>query len=136
MAAESFDQEELGTIAAINITPFVDVVLVLLVIFMVTAPAMMKDIIGIQLPKSVSSDQKSPSSIGVAVNREGQILVDGRQAAFDAVTSQIQAALALDPQTQIIISADQEARHGDVVKAVDLVKSAGATRFAFQIQKP
>jgi biopolymer transport protein ExbD len=59
------------------VTPFVDVVLVLLVIFMVTAPMLMKDVIGIHLPKSTSSDQKALQSLGVAVTKQGQILLNG-----------------------------------------------------------
>ncbi len=131
----SHSDDDSGVISSINITPFVDVVLVLLVIFMVTAPLLMQDSIGIHLPKAASSDKKLSSKLGVAVTRQGQILLNGVLASPEAVTAQVKQALASDPETQALISADTEARHGDVVRAIDLIKSAGMSRFAIQIEK-
>ena len=128
--------DEPGTpISAINITPFVDVVLVLLVIFMVTAPVMMKDSLGLKLPKAASSDQKTIDQLGIAVTRQGQFLVNGQLATPEAVSSQVKAAMAKNPDVQALISADADARHGDVVRAIDLVKTAGLSRFAIQIER-
>jgi biopolymer transport protein ExbD len=128
---------EMGPISAINVTPFVDVVLVLLVIFMVTAPALMKDAIGLKLPKSASSDVKHAiSPLGIAVTKQGTILVNGQLADPASVTTQVKAALQANPDAQALISADADARHGDVVRAIDLVKSAGLSRFAIQIERP
>ena len=73
----SGSEDDSGPISSINVTPFVDVVLVLLVIFMVTAPLLMQDSIGIHLPKASSSDKKLTSKMGVAVTRQGQILLNG-----------------------------------------------------------
>ena len=80
MAAEipSASSDEMGPISAINVTPFVDVVLVLLVIFMVTAPALMKDAIGLHLPKAATADAKSINPLGIAVTKQGQILINGQ----------------------------------------------------------
>ena len=80
MASDLFSsgtEEDDRPISAINVTPFVDVVLVLLVIFMVTAPLLMQESIGIHLPKAASSDRKLTSKMGVAVTRQGQILLNG-----------------------------------------------------------
>jgi biopolymer transport protein ExbD len=128
--------DENGPISAINVTPFVDVVLVLLVIFMVTAPALMKDSIGIHLPKASSADQKSTQTIGIAVTKQGQILVNGQLADPAAIAAGVQQALRTNPDTQALISADTDSRHGDVVRAIDMVKSAGLTHFGLQIEKP
>ena len=122
-------------ISSINVTPFVDVVLVLLVIFMVTAPLLMKDSIGIRLPKATSSDRKLTSRMGVAVTRQGQILLNGVPASPETITARVKDALAQDSETQALISADGDARHADVVRAIDLIKSAGMNRFAIQIEK-
>ena len=128
--------DEAGPISAINVTPFVDVVLVLLVIFMVTAPILVKDAIGIHLPKASSGDQKTQSSLGVAVTSGGQILINGQLATPQSVVDQVKQALISNPQTQALISADGDAKHSDVVKAIDLIRSAGLIRFAIQIEKP
>ncbi len=132
----SNDTESGTPISGINVTPFVDVVLVLLVIFMITAPTLMKDIIGIQLPKATSSDTKTPESLGVAVTRQGQFLLNGIAVTPAALTEEVKKELAKNPRLQAIISADKDAIHGDVIKVIDLVKNAGLSRFAFQIQRP
>jgi biopolymer transport protein ExbD len=139
MAADvssSSGDNEMGPISAINVTPFVDVVLVLLVIFMVTAPALMKEAIGLQLPKAASADAKTLSPLGIAVTKQGAILINGQLADPANVSVQVKAAMQANPNVQALISADTDARHGDVVRAIDLVKSAGLTRFAIQIERP
>ncbi|MCC7440289.1 MAG: biopolymer transporter ExbD [Bdellovibrionales bacterium] len=135
MAAELPDAEHGGPIASINVTPFVDVVLVLLVIFMVTAPMLMKDVLGIRLPKSVSADAQKPTTFGVAVNRAGQILLDGIPVDQEGLTRRAKDTLALDPEVQAVIAADGDARHEDVVRAIDWVQQAGMKRFGLQIQR-
>ena len=131
----SNSDDDSGPIAAINVTPFVDVVLVLLVIFMVTAPLLMQDSLGINLPKASSSDKQIASKLGVAVTRQGQILLNGELASAELLTSKVRQALAADPETQALISADGDARHADVVRAIDLIKTAGMTHFAIQIDR-
>ncbi len=138
MASDLFSSnpdDDNGPISSINVTPFVDVVLVLLVIFMVTAPLLMQDSIGIHPPKAASSDRKLTSKMGVAVTRQGQILLNGVLASPEAVTVRVREAMEKDPETQALISADGDARHADVVRAIDLIKSAGMSRFAIQIEK-
>ena len=77
MAAKLDDHDD--GINEINITPFVDVVLVLLVIFMVTAPVMMKESLKVNLPKTLTSDVTAKTdSIGVAITKEGQVLFNGK----------------------------------------------------------
>lgn len=136
MGMSSQGPDGLGEIAEINVTPFVDVVLVLLVIFMIAAPAITKDILGLQLPKSSSSDQKAPVSLALAVNRNGEILLNGEPLEESTLLETLRIELQRDPNLQVIVAADGKALHERVVKAVDLAKTAGATRFAFQIEKP
>jgi biopolymer transport protein TolR len=131
----SGSDDEAMPISDINITPFVDVVLVLLVIFMVTAPALMKDVIGIQLPKAASPDPKVMQMLSVAVTKQGQILMNGQVTTEDSLSTEVRSNVAKNPDLQVIISADQEAKHGDVVRAIDLVKTAGVSKFAFQIER-
>lgn len=135
MGADLGGQSEGGPMASINVTPFVDVVLVLLVIFMITAPTLMKDVIGIKLPKAASSDQKSPTSLGIAVNQQGLILINGAAVEEGLIIGEVKKALAQNPEVQAIVSADADAKHADVVKAIDLIKQAGLSRFALQIDR-
>ncbi len=136
MAGSSgFDPQNLDGINDINITPFVDVVLVLLVIFMVTAPMMMKDIIGLKLPKAASTDAQSFSTLAIAVTKTGQFLLNGELITDEVLRERCQTAAQKNPEVQAIISADIQTFHGDVVKAIDLVKSAGVSQFAIQVEK-
>ena len=122
-------------ISDINITPFVDVVLVLLVIFMITAPALMKDIIDLKLPKTETSDGKIMQTLGVAINRDGNILLNGQITDDAGLVAATKESLAINPQTQAIISADVDVVYGRVVKVIDLLKSVGLDKFAIQIEK-
>jgi biopolymer transport protein ExbD len=138
MASDPFSSnrdDDNGPISAINVTPFVDVVLVLLVIFMVTAPLLMQDSFGIHLPRASSSDKQFSTKLGVAITRQGQILLNGELASPETISSRVRQALQADPKTQALISADGDARHADVVRAIDLIKSAGITKFAIQIDR-
>jgi biopolymer transport protein ExbD len=135
VAAESNQENDSGLMSSINVTPFVDVVLVLLVIFMVTAPLLVKDAIGLKLPKTASGDGKTLQTLGVAVNRQGQFLVNGTLATDESVKEQAKIAIDANPEAQAIISADTEVPYGRVVKAIDLIKSAGLNRFAIQIER-
>lgn len=135
MAAELTPSDDSGPIASINVTPFVDVALVLLVIFMITAPTLMKDVIGVQLPKAASSDAKAPASLGIAVTSQGQVLLNGKLVDLDALAAEARRAVAADPLIQAIISADAAAKHGDVVRVIDTIKTSGLNKFAFQIQR-
>jgi biopolymer transport protein ExbD len=133
--ASNFDPTKMEGINEINVTPFVDVVLVLLVIFMVTAPMMMKDVIGLQLPKTSASDSQSLSTLAIAVTKTGQYLLNGELLTIDSLKSRAEEALKKDSNVQAVISADIDARHGDVVRVIDTVKTAGIENFAIQVEK-
>jgi biopolymer transport protein TolR len=132
---EPSSSDDQGLMSAINVTPFVDVVLVLLVIFMVTAPIIAKDLLNVKLPKTESGDGKGMSTLGLAVNRQGQVLLNGTPVTEDALKSEVKKALASDKDTQAIIAADVETQYGNVVRIIDIVKSAGLQRFAIQVER-
>ena len=134
MATKLDDQDD--GINDINITPFVDVVLVLLVIFMVTAPVMIKESLKVNLPKTLTSDVTSKAdSIGVAITKEGQVLLNGKLFTDDSLKLEFQRISKNNPNTNFLLSADADARHGDVVKVIDLLKKNNLNRFALQVEK-
>jgi biopolymer transport protein ExbD len=132
----AFNTEENDGINEINITPFVDVVLVLLVIFMVTAPAMIKESLKVNLPKTLTSDiTTKASSIGIAITKEGQVVLAGRLLSEEALREEFARISKDAPETNFLLSADTEARHGDVVRVIDLLKKNNLNRFALQVEK-
>lgn len=128
--------DEASAISEINVTPFVDVVLVLLVIFVVTTPMLARNTLNVQLPKARTSDAPAARTLGVAVNRQGQILLDGGVVSLDELRRAAAEAVAAAPDTQAILSADADSRHGDLVTVMDALKGAGLSRFAVQVEKP
>ncbi len=134
MATKLDDQDD--GMNDINITPFVDVVLVLLVIFMVTAPVMMKESLKVNLPKTLTSDIATKAdSIGVAITKDGQVLFNGKLLSDDSLKSELLRISQSAPETNFLISADTETRHGDVVKMIDLLKKNNLHKFALQVEK-
>ena len=133
--ASNFDPNESDSISDINITPFVDVVLVLLVIFMVTAPMMVKETMNIKLPKGKSTEKASVQTMSVAISKAGQVIVDGDIIEMTLLYDKARALYKKNPDIQVLISADKEAIHGDIIKVLDQVKLAGITNFAFQVEK-
>ena len=133
MAFSSEDQSD--GINDINITPFVDVVLVLLVIFMVTAPMMIKTSMELKLPSAANTDQIEQTTIGITILKSGNIMLNGQVTSPDDMELEISSSLENDPNTQVVIMADKMATHGMVIELIDRVKGAGAINFAFQVEK-
>lgn len=133
--AANFDPSESDSISEINITPFVDVVLVLLVIFMVTAPMMVKETMNIELPKGKSTVRTQAKTFSVSISKSGQVLLNGDLIDMTLLFEKAKEIKALYPNAQLLISADKESMHGDTIKVLDQVKLAGITKFAFQVEK-
>lgn len=127
--------EEFSSISEINVTPFVDVVLVLLVIFMVTAPMLVREQMSVNLPKAQSGEKSVSEQITIVIEKEGKITIQKKPVSFEQIDGEIKSLMQASPNAQAVISADQEAKHGDVVRVMDLVKKAGLTRFAIQIER-
>lgn len=133
--ASKIDMSDEG-INEINITPFVDVVLVLLVIFMVTAPVMIKEGLKVNLPKTLTSDIVAKvSTVGVAITKEGQVILGGKIFSLEALRRELARYAQESPETNFLISADTDARHGDLVRLIDLLKRNNLNRFALQVEK-
>lgn len=137
MAGKNFDPNEIGEgINEINITPFVDVVLVLLVIFMVTTPIMIKEALKVKLPKTLTADSISKAtSLGIALTKEGQVFLEGKLISSQDLQSKLAAIYKTAPNTQFLISADANSLHGDVVRIIDLLKKNNLNSFALQIER-
>ena len=122
-----------GLITDINVTPLVDIMLVLLIIFMLTAHLIARQVIEVQLPKAAQASDVNPTTLAVTLTREGRMYLNGVQTAPDALRAAIQASVAKDAKTQVIMAGDKNVSHGRVVWVLDLVKSLGVTSFAIQI---
>lgn len=122
-------------ISEINIVPFVDIILVILIIFMVTAPVILKPSINVNLPKAGSGDNTTPSELSISIDSSGEIALNGKSATEEEIRAFSEEISKTSPETQAIISADKDVSHGQVVSVIDAVKSGGVKRFAITIEK-
>ena len=134
MAASGPGQEE-GLFADINVTPLVDITLVLLIIFMVTAPMIVNNpSIKVELPKAATGDETLKSTLALTLQREAAggytLYANGEKTDEMKVRTQIPEMLSKNKDLQAIIAADKGIAYGDVVHIVDLVKSLGVHKFA------
>jgi biopolymer transport protein TolR len=122
------------TIAGINVTPLVDVTLVLLVIFMVTATYVVKESIEVDLPRAASGGEVVGPTLAFALDRDGKLWLDGAPAPAEVARDAVRTAVARSAEARAVISADRAVSHGRVVEVIDLVKREGLTRFAIDVE--
>ena len=135
MAGTGAGGDDDDLISEINVTPLVDVVLVLLIIFMVTATYIVRASIEVDLPRAAHGGEATGTILSVIVTRDGQVWLDGARRTEDELVARTRAAVAKDADARAIISADKGALHGAVVRVIDLVRGAGVTRFAIHVEK-
>jgi len=130
-ATQEADEEIVG----INVTPLVDVVLVLLIIFMVTANFIVKETVEVDLPKAAHGGETVQGLVNVVLDKGGQLYFDGTPVTEGELQQRAAEQLKKDPETRAIISADQSLPYGQVMHLIDVVKGQGIARFALNIEK-
>ncbi|MFT3769964.1 MAG: biopolymer transporter ExbD [Minicystis sp.] len=123
-------------ITGINVTPMVDVVLVLLVIMMVSAQYIVSQSLKVELPKSQSTDEQTASIAAVTVAKGGGLYFNQEQVDEKALVAKLRGAVKQNPEISLIVSADRAAMHGDVVHVIDLAKLEGISKFAINVETP
>ncbi len=121
----------------INITPFVDVMLVLLVIFMISAPAVYSSALRVQTPV-VNYSEKVQGGQHVTLKLEmvgaGEVVVEGRKFKTEEIGSFVKDVLKTDPAADVVLSADSSLSHGQVMTVVEKIKSGGIESIAFGVR--
>lgn len=135
MSRKLFEQEEEALIAGINVTPLVDVVLVLFIIFMVTASFIVRETIEVQLPRAASGGETVGTTVNLVLDERGVLYLDGKEATLEEARRAVRELARQGDDARAIISADKRLAHGRVVEIIDLVKSEGLSRFAINIEK-
>ena len=124
-------------IAEINIIPFVDIILVVLITFMITAPQLIREGFSVTLPKVSSSTEKlSPSvKLKIEVTNTGDILLDGNLMSLNNLSLYARKLLETDSvDSRLVISADVSVSHGRVMEIIDVMKQSGIQQFTFTVQ--
>jgi biopolymer transport protein ExbD len=121
-------------ITDINIVPLVDIILVVLIIFMVTATYIATPSIKVTLPDAATGENVEPSSLAIMVLADGALLIDGEPVTEPQLREQVRTAHAANADVVCLIAGDKMARHGDVTHVIDLVKQEGVAKFAINIE--
>ncbi|MBI5528908.1 MAG: biopolymer transporter ExbD [Deltaproteobacteria bacterium] len=132
-AAAGGNDEE--AITGINVTPLVDITLVLLIIFMVTATYIVTPSIKVELPKAANSEQSAPSTAAIVIGKDGKYYLNAKEVTEPELVKAVSDAYAANNDLQAIISADKLVYHGSVVHVIDVVKGIGVAKFAISIEK-
>ena len=136
MAALDDNEDDEGPLASINIIPFVDIVLVLLVIFMLTSATIVRASLKVELPRAASGGGRVESTINLLYNRQGELFMNGEKLpSIGAAAGRIRAESRQNPKVQAVISADRGVEYGRVVEIIDVVKQNGVAAFALDIER-
>lgn len=121
-------------ISGINVTPMVDVMLVLLVIMMVSAQYIVSQSLKVELPKAASSTESVSSVAAVTLTKDGKLYYDQKPVTEGEMVDKFKSAIAANKDLNLIVTADKEVQHGHVVRVIDLAKLEGIVKFAINVE--
>lgn len=134
MAAQSTAHDD-DAIVGINVTPLVDIVLVLLIVFMVTAKLMPSTAVPLDLPRAATAGA-TQTVFAVSVDPEGHASIDGAPLrSDDELRARASEALQKDSALRTVVQASRRTSHGDVIHVVDELRRAGITKVAFGAER-
>jgi len=134
---EPYRKRHKKLMSEINVVPYIDVMLVLLVIFMITAPLLSQGV-KVDLPRAAAQPVESQDreTLVVTVDRQGNYFLDDRRISSGELRRKVAAILRLRPKTPVLIRGDRQADYGEVVKAMTLLQSAGAPSVGLLTEPP
>jgi biopolymer transport protein ExbD len=139
MAGGSLSKSSCGRgriISEINVTPLVDIMLVLLIIFMVTTTYIVRDAIEVQLPEASTGEPKKVSLVAVTIDAAGALSLNGSKATEGDISAFIRQEHREGLSLEAVIAADKNVPHGRVVSIIDLLRREGVVKFAINVLNP
>lgn len=134
--AGGYNNDSDQPIAEINVVPLVDIILVVLIIFMVTAPLVLKPTIDVDLPQASSGESKeAPKTIEVVVKKDGQVYFDGNNVNLDRLKELVTGEAQKNLESSVVLTADKDVTLDGLTKIIDVIKSSGIKKVGFSIQK-
>lgn len=117
-------------VAEINITPFTDVILVLLIIFMITTPLFLQSGIKVNLPKVTVSSMQMEKQLVLTITGDNQYFLNEKRVYLSTLPQELKSRLASREDRLLVIKADKTVLHGTVVKVMDVAKQSGVDKLA------
>ena len=131
MSSKDFREE---AITEINIAPLVDVILVLLIIFMATAPLIQKKVIQVNVPQVAHNEPAATKTLEIGLNEKHEVYLGSTLINFEDLPYQLAGLSRVDPLLHVSIVADQSVAYGEVAKILDAVRGAGIKKVALQVR--
>jgi biopolymer transport protein ExbD len=133
MSANYIDDD--GTVTGINVTPMVDIMLVLLIVFMVTANFVSEQGLKINIPKTQETETSTTVSLSVAVNDKGELLFKSAKTDVEGLKASLIREVGVNPNTRVTLAADSRLSYQQVMNVLDIIKQAGITKVALASEK-
>ncbi len=120
--------------AEINITPFTDVVLVLLIIFMITTPMLVQPGIKVKMPAAASAETDENKAITIFIDPQGRVYIEKQQVPLDDLREKLAPRVSNRPDAPIMIKGDRDVKYDMVIRVIDQARQAGARKFALGVE--
>ena len=130
-----FSQDDDDIIAQINVTPLVDIVLVVLIVFMVTTTHIVRAQIAVDLPKAATGETKAHTTLVLQIAEDGTFAMNGEPRTIKEISTWVKTAKEKDPDVRAVIAADKRVRYEKVVELIDTIKLSGVEKFALNIER-
>ncbi|OGS42077.1 MAG: hypothetical protein A2506_09165 [Elusimicrobia bacterium RIFOXYD12_FULL_66_9] len=122
-------------ITGINITPLVDVVLVILIIFMATAPMIARRAIKVEVPRVAKSDKAATEALNITLDAAHRLTIGGRVVDLPELKRLLSAAVASHPDQAVSLSADKTLAYGEVAELLDAVRASGVRKLGLEVRR-
>jgi biopolymer transport protein TolR len=124
-----------AAITGINVTPLVDIILVVLIIFMATAPMIARRAIKVDMPKAAKHEKAATEAVQVAFKGNRELYLQGKVRTREQLASDLSGAVKGQPDLHVTFMADRTLAYGEIVEILDIVRGAGVRKIGLEVQR-
>jgi len=128
-----FSDDGDGAITGINVTPLVDVILVVLIIFMATAPLIARRAIKVDVPRASHHERAATDALAVALDGKRALTLSGKRVTLEELKTTLSVAVARSPEQAVTVSADRFLPYGEVAALLDDIRAAGVRKVGLEV---
>ena len=132
MAGSAVDDS--GAITSINVTPLVDIILVVLIIFMATAPLIQRRAMKVDVPKASHHEKTATEALSITINGKREIAVAGQRMPLEELRARLTKQVSLKPELHVTLAADKTLPYGEVVAVIDAVRGSGVKKLGLEVR--
>lgn len=123
-----------GPITGINVTPLVDIILVVLIIFMATAPLIHNRAMKVDLPKAAKHEKAATEALQVVYNAQKEITLSGRRVSEEQLGAELKMLAGKTEELRVALRADRNLPYGDIVQLLDVVRGSGVRKIGLEVK--